>query len=158
MARIAQALGMNVLAYNRTREKVNETDNIRYAPLEQLFKVSDVISLHCPLTEENEGFINQETISTMKDGVLLINTARGPLINETDLAKALDEGKVGGAAVDVVSEEPIRADNPLLKANNCIITPHISWASKEARNRLLHIAANNLRQYLEGNPIHVVNP
>ena len=156
-AQIAEAFGMKVLAYNRTPEKVVETENIRYSPLDELFEKSDVISLHCPLTEENKGLINQKTIAQMKDGVLIINTARGPLINEADLATALNEGKVGGAAVDVVSEEPIKTTNPLLHAKNCIITPHIAWASFEARNRLLHIASDNLSKFLAGSPINVVN-
>lgn len=156
-ARIAEALGMKVLAYNRTKENVIETENISYATLDELYKHADVISLHCPLTADNEGFINRESIGKMKDGVLIINTARGALISEGDLAAALNEGKVGGAAVDVVSEEPIKADNPLLSANNIIITPHIAWASREARNRLLAIAADNLKSFLEGSPINKVN-
>lgn len=157
-SRIAQAFGMKVLAYNRTREKVVERENVRYAPLEGLYKHSDVIMLHCPLTEENKGFINKEAISQMKDGVFIINNARGALINEADLADALNRGKIGGAGLDVVSEEPIKADNPLLHAKNCIITPHISWASIEARKRLMDIAADNLQKFLEGNPLNVVNP
>ena len=157
-SRIAQAFGMKVLAYNRTREKVVETEKVRYASLEDLYKNSDVIVLHCPLTEENKGFINKEAISQMKDGVFIINNARGALINEADLADALNRGKVGGVGLDVVSEEPIKADNPLLHAKNCIITPHISWASIEARKRLMDIAADNLQKFLEGNPVNVVNP
>ena len=156
-SRIAQAFGMKVLAYNRTREKVVETEKVRYASLEDLYKNSDVIVLHCPLTEENKGFINKEAISQMKDGVFIINNARGALINEADLADALNRGKVGGVGLDVVSEEPIKADNPLLHAKNCIITPHISWASMEARKRLMDIAADNLQKFLEGNPVNVVN-
>ena len=156
-SRIAQAFGMKVLAYNRTREKVIETESVRYATLEELYREADVIMLHCPLTEENEGFINKESIEQMKDSVLIVNNARGALINEADLADALNRGKVAGAGLDVVSEEPISEDNPLLKAKNCIITPHIAWASLEARQRLLNIAVENLSKYLEGNPINVVN-
>lgn len=156
-SRIAQAFGMKVLAYNRTREKVIETESVRYATLEVLYREADVIMLHCPLTEENEGFINKESIEQMKDSVLIVNNARGALINEADLADALNRGKVAGAGLDVVSEEPISEDNPLLKAKNCIITPHIAWASLEARQRLLDIAVENLSKYLEGNPINVVN-
>lgn len=156
-SRIAQAFGMKVLAYNRTREKVIETESVRYATLEVLYREADVIMLHCPLTEENKGFINKEAIEQMKDGVLIVNNARGALINEADLADALNRGKVAGAGLDVVSEEPISEDNPLLKAKNCIITPHIAWASLEARQRLLDIAVENLSKYLEGNPINVVN-
>lgn len=156
-SRIAQAFSMKVLAYNRTREKVIETESVRYATLEELYREADVIMLHCPLTEENEGFINKESIEQMKDSVLIVNNARGALINEADLADALNRGKVAGAGLDVVSEEPISEDNPLLKAKNCIITPHIAWASLEARQRLLDIAVENLSKYLEGNPINVVN-
>lgn len=156
-ARIAQSFGMKMIAYNRTPEKVHEAENVRYAELDELYQEADVIILHCPLTEESKGFINKEAIEKMKDGVLLINNARGALINEADLAEALNRGKVAGAGLDVVSEEPITADNPLLHAKNCIITPHISWASVEARERLLHIAADNLKHFLEGNPVNGVN-
>lgn len=156
-SRIAEACGMKILAYNRTKEKVPYTDNIRYAPLDELYKEADVIMLHSPLTEKNKGFINKETIGKMKDSVLIINTARGGLINERDLADALNDGKVGGAGLDVVSKEPISADNPLLEAKNCIITPHIAWASLEARERLLNIAADNLESFLEGKAINLVN-
>lgn len=156
-SRIAQAFGMNVLAYNRTREKVVETENVKYASLDKLYEQSDVIMLHCPLTEENEEMIRKETIQKMKDGVIIINNARGPLINEQDLADALNSGKVAAAGVDVVSKEPIEASNPLLTAKNCIITPHIAWATAEARGRLLDMAVNNLQKYLQGEAINVVN-
>lgn len=155
---IAVAMGMNVLAYSRNRNKVIKNENIRYAQLEELLAESDVISLHCPLTESTRGMINENTIGKMKDGVIIINTARGPLIEEEDLAEALNNGKVAGAAVDVVSAEPIKENNPLLRAKNCIITPHIAWAPKETRERLMKIAAENLKSYLSGNPINVVNP
>jgi len=125
--------------------------------LPALFQDSDVISLHCPLTEENRGMINRESIATMKDGVWILNTSRGPLINEEDLARALESGKVGQAAVDVVSQEPIVANNPLLGAKNCIITPHIAWAPLEARRRLIAIAEGNLRSFLAGKAINRVN-
>ena len=114
-------------------------------------------SLHCPLSEKNTGMINKQSIARMKDGVFLINTARGPLINEADLKEALESGKVGGAAVDVISREPAAADNPLLKAPNMIITPHIAWAPREARQRLMDITVENMKAYLDGRPIHVVN-
>ena len=156
-SRIAKAFGMKILAYNRTKEKVPYTETIRYATLEKLYKDADVIMLHSPLTEENKNLINKETIGKMKDDVLIINTARGGLIHEQDLADALNQGKVGGAGLDVVSKEPIAADNPLLQAKNCIITPHIAWASLEARKRLLNIAADNLEKFLEGEVINVVN-
>jgi glycerate dehydrogenase len=154
--RIAQALGMKVLAFDN--HKVNESEeNVEYVELDELFANSDVISLHCPLTESNRGFINKESIKKMKDGVLIINNSRGPLINEWDLAEALNHNKVAGAALDVVSTEPIREDNPLLRAKNCIITPHISWGTKEARERLLNTAIENLKMYLDGKLTNVVN-
>jgi glycerate dehydrogenase len=157
VSRIAQAFGMNVLAYKRNPNKELESNQMKFVTLDELYAKSDVISLHCPLTEENIGMINDESISKMKDGVLIVNTARGPLINEKDLARALHNGKVGGAAVDVVSTEPIEQNNPLLKATNCIITPHIAWATKEARQRLLEIAVDNLRSYMAGKPKNRVN-
>ena len=156
-ARIAQALGMNVLAYDSYKNIALESETLRYAELDELFAASDVISLHCPLFPETQGMINKQSIAKMKDGVILINTSRGPLIVEEDLAAALKGGKVFGAAVDVVSTEPIRDDNPLLQAKNCMITPHIAWAPKESRARLMNIAVENLAQYLQGNPVNVVN-
>lgn len=138
---IAKALGMNVI---KTSKSMGEG----CVSLEQVFKTSDVISLHCPLTSETEHLINKDSIALMKDGVMIINTARGPLIHEQDLADALASGKVYGAAVDVVSKEPIEADNPLLNAPGCIITPHIGWAPLEARMRLMNIAASRLETFL----------
>ena len=123
----------------------------------QALSRSDIIFLHCPLFPETEGIINRDNIAKMKDGVILINNSRGPLVNEQDLADALDSGKVYAAAVDVVSTEPIKADNPLLKAKNCIITPHISWAAKEARQRIMDITAENIRAWAGGKPVNVVN-
>jgi len=130
---------------------------MKYVSLDELLRESDVISLHCPLFESTRGIINKESIARMKDGVIIINTSRGPLIVEEDLAEALNSGKVYAAAVDVVSTEPIREGNPLLKAKNIIITPHIAWAPKESRQRLMDIAVNNLKSYLDGNPVNVVN-
>lgn len=154
--RIAKALGMNVIAYAN-----HETDEGRmiaeYVSMDVLFAKSDVILLHCPLFPSTEGMINKESISKMKDGVIIINNSRGPLIHEADLAEALNSGKVYAAGLDVVSTEPIKGDNPLLKAKNCIITPHISWAPKETRKRLMDIAEKNLAAFIEGNPINVVN-
>ena len=118
---------------------------------------SDVIALHCPLFPDTEGIINKDTIAKMKDGVMIINNSRGPLIVEQDLRDALDSGKVAGAAVDVVSTEPIQMDNPLIGAKNVIITPHISWAPKESRQRLMDIAVDNLKYYVDGKPQNVVN-
>ncbi len=152
--RIAKAMGMHVIAYNRHRVP-NEI--CRYVEMDELLATSDVISLHCPLFPETRGMINKETIAKMKDGVILINNSRGPLICEQDLADALNSGKIYAAGVDVVSEEPIQKDNPLLKAKNCIITPHISWACLESRRRLMDISVENLRRFLEGIPINVVS-
>lgn len=156
-ANIALALGMDILVNSRSKMKELEGERVRFVDLETLFKDSDVISLHCPLTETNKGMINKGSISKMRDGVMIINTARGGLVVDEDLADALNRGKVAGAALDVVSQEPIPVDNPLLKAKNCIITPHIAWAPVEARQRLMDIAVDNLRKFLEGNPINVVN-
>lgn len=156
-SRIAQALGMRVLAYDARPNPALETEKCRYTPLETLLAQSDVIVLHCPLFPETEGLINRDTIAGMKDGVLIINDSRGPLIVEEDLRDALNNGKVGGAAVDVVSTEPIRADNPLLQARNIIITPHIAWAPRESRQRLLDIAVENLQAFLNGEAVNVVS-
>jgi glycerate dehydrogenase len=125
--------------------------------METIYKESDIISLHLPLTEQSRGMINRETIAGMKDGVIILNTGRGPLINEQDLADALNSGKVYAAAVDVVSVEPIKADNPLLKAKNIIITPHIAWAPLQTRERLLGIAIRNVEHFLAGKPINRVD-
>ena len=155
--RIAQAFGMKVLAYDTSRNGSLESDTCRYVDLETLFKESDVISLHCPLFPATRGIINKTSLAKMKDGVMIINNSRGPLIVEEDLRDALNSGKVAGAAVDVVSTEPIQMDNPLLEAENCIITPHISWAPKESRQRLMDIAVSNLEAYVNGKPVNVVN-
>ncbi len=154
VARIALAFGMKVLVYSRSFQK-SELE-VEGAELEELLQSSDIITLHCPLTEENQDLIDAESISKMKDGVLLLNTARGPLINEKALADALKSGKVGGAAVDVASREPICTENPLLTASNCIITPHMAWASLEARTRLMDIAVENLAAFLKGRPVNLV--
>ena len=156
-ARIAASLGMKVLAYDVHRNSSLETESIRYADLDGIFTNSDVICLHCPLFPQTEHIINAESISKMKDGVIIINNSRGPLVDEAALAEALNSGKVYAAGLDVVSTEPIRPDNPLLKAKNCIITPHISWAPKESRERLMKIAADNIRGFIAGNPVNIVN-
>lgn len=155
--RIAQALGMNVLAYDAYRNLELENESCRYVELDELLTQSDVIALHCPLFPETEGIINKDNIAKMKDGVIILNNSRGPLIVEQDLADALNSGKVAAAGLDVVSAEPIKGDNPLLTANNCIITPHISWAPKESRKRLMDIAVSNLQAFSEGKPVNVVN-
>lgn len=157
-ARIAQALGMKVLACDSYRNPALETETCRYADLDTLLARSDVITLHCPLFQETEGIINRDTIAKMKDGVMMINTSRGPLVVEEDLKEGLNSGKIAGAAVDVVCMEPIRPDNPLLQAKNIIITPHIAWAPIESRKRLMNIAADNLAAFLNGTPVNVVNP
>lgn len=156
-ARIAQSFGLSVLAHDTIENSELEGDLCKYATLDELLANSDIISLHCPLLDSNTGIINRDTIARMKDGVMIINTARGPLVVEQDLCDALESGKVAGAAVDVVSREPISADNPLLTAKNCIITPHIAWAPKEARDRLMDIATNNLSAFISGNRVNVVN-
>ena len=152
---VSRALGMNVLANDPYPTDAGR-EIADYVELDELYKKSDVISLHCNLTDDNYGMINGESISKMKDNVIIINNSRGQLVNERDLADALNEGRVQAAGLDVVSTEPIMPDNPLLKAKNCIITPHISWASLECRDRIMNISADNLKGYLEGVPVNVV--
>lgn len=154
---IARAFGMKVLANDSVRDLSLEADGMKYADLDELLAESDVISLHCPLLPENVGMINEKSISRMKDGVRIINTSRGQLIVEADLAKALDAGKVGAAGLDVLCEEPPKAWNPLFKAKNALITPHMAWAPKESRQRLLSIAVDNLARFIEGKPTNVVS-
>jgi glycerate dehydrogenase len=156
-AKIAQAMGMKVLVYDTHKNERLENDNLKYVELDELLAESDIISLHCSLLESTKGLINKSTIVKMKDGVKIINASRGPLIVEEDLAEALNSGKVSGAAVDVVSTEPATMDNPLLSAKNCIVTPHIAWAPKESRERLMNIAMDNLEKFLTGNSVNVVN-
>ncbi len=153
---IAKAFGMNVLAYSRSRRLAVECI-ADYVDLDTLLQNSDVISLHCPLFPETTELINQNTIGRMKDGVILLNTSRGGVINEADVAAALKSGKLRGAAMDVVSNEPISADTPLLSAPNCIITPHMAWAPLETRQRILDVTVENIRGFLSGNPVNVVN-
>ena len=154
VARIALAFGMNVIFNNRS-QKITNLD-ARQVNLDTLLKDSDYISINCPLTNENHGFINKETIAKMKPTAIVINTGRGPLINEQDLADALNKEQIAGAGLDVLSAEPALPDNPLPKAKNCNITPHIAWATLEARQRLMQIAADNLKAFIEGKPINVV--
>lgn len=154
--RIAKAMGMKILATG-SRPTEEGKAIAEYVDLDTLLAESDVIALHCPLFPETQGIISKETIAKMKDGVILINNSRGPLIVEEDLYNALESGKVAAAGLDVMSSEPVKADNILLKARNCIITPHISWASRECRQRIMDCAVKNLQAYLNGEPINVVN-
>ena len=155
--RIARAMGMKILAYDGFQSDAGRAI-ATYVDLDTLLQESDVIALHCPLFPDTQGIINRESIAKMKDGVLLLNNSRGPLVVEQDLADALNSGKVAGAGLDVVSSEPIREDNPLLQAKNCIITPHISWAPKESRQRIMDCAVENVKAFLAGAPVNVVNP
>lgn len=155
--RIAQAMGMKILAYDAVKGNLPEDIKAEYTSLDELLAQSDVISLHCPLFPSTEGIINKDTISKMKDGVIILNTSRGPLIKEQDLADGLNSGKVAAAGLDVVSTEPINRNNPLLSAKNCILTPHIAWAPKESRQRLMDIAVENLSQFIKGNIVNSVN-
>ncbi|GMO15565.1 MAG: D-2-hydroxyacid dehydrogenase [Treponemataceae bacterium] len=151
VARTARALGMTVNANSKTRSSGSD-EWTQFVPLEKIWADSDVISLHCPLFPETREIINAASIAKMKDGVILLNTGRGALIDEKAVSDALNSGKIYGAGLDVLSQEPPAADNPLLKAKNCIITPHIAWASKEARGRLVKIAAENLAAFIAGAP------
>ena len=154
--RIAKAMGMEVIAYSRSVREDGKA-LAEYVDLDTLLARSDVIALHCPLFPETEGIINKANIAKMKDGVIIINNSRGQLVVEQDLADALNSGKVYAAGLDVVSTEPVREDNPLLGAKNCLITPHISWAPKESRQRIMDTSVENLRAFAEGRPINVVN-
>ena len=154
--KILKAMNMRVLANDKVESEAGK-EIAEYVDRDTLFAQSDVIFLHCPLFPDTEKMINRESIAKMKDGVILINNSRGQLVNEQDLADALNSGKVYAAGLDVVSTEPIRGDNPLLKAKNCLITPHISWAAKAARQRILDMTADNIRSFLEGTPKNVVN-
>ncbi len=155
VANIARAFGMHVLFHTRSTPEACE-QGYRYLTLAELLGKSDIVSLHCPLTAQTTELINAATIAQMKDGAILINTGRGGLVNEADLAAALHSGKLAGAGVDVLSEEPPAPDNPLLSAPNCVITPHVAWATAEARARLIETAASNLRKFFSGEPVNVV--
>jgi len=155
VARIARALDMKVIFQNRSTKSTNiEATQV---DMDTLLKTSDFVSINCPLTDENKGFINKASLKKMKSSAFLVNTGRGPLINEQDLADALNIGKIAGAGLDVLSDEPASAENPLPHAKNCFITPHIAWATIEARQRLMKIAGDNLEAFLKGNPVNVVN-
>lgn len=154
-ARIAIGFGMKVWAVT-SKSRLQLPPEIRKADLDQVFHECDIISLHCPLTDSTRNLVNANRLSLMKPTSILINTGRGPLVNEQDLADALNTGKIYAAGLDVLSEEPPRSDNPLLTARNCFITPHIAWANFEARQRLIHITVSNLKAYIDGKPINVV--
>lgn len=155
-ARILNALDMKVLAYDTFQSEAGKA-LAEYVELDELLASSDVIFLHCPLFPATEGIINKENIAKMKDGVIIINNSRGQLVVEQDLADALNSGKVYAAGLDVVSTEPIKGDNPLLKAKNCLITPHISWAAQASRQRIMDITVANIQAFLDGAPVNVVN-
>ncbi len=157
VAGIGRALGMNVLAHRRTPPAAGVADTT-FVDMETLLRRSDVVSLHCPLTPDTRGLIAARTLAIMKPTAFLINTARGPLIDEADLAAALDAGRIAGAGLDVLSVEPPPASNPLLTARNCVITPHVAWATRNARRRLIAVSAANLHSFVAGRPQNVVNP
>jgi glycerate dehydrogenase len=154
-AQLARVFGMRVI-YHDVSPVSAPSSGARPVDLDTLFRDSDVVSLHCPLTQANRGFVNQQRLEMMKPGAFLINTSRGPLVDEPALAEALNAGRIAGAGLDVLCEEPPRADNPLLRARNCYITPHIAWATRSARQRLMEIAISNVQAFLEGNPQNVV--
>ncbi len=156
VAKIAMAFGMEVIAFNRSSPR-QLPDFIRLTDLDTLFRESDVVTLHCPLSPENTGLVSAARLELMKPSAYLINTSRGGLVNESDLAQALDEGRLAGAGLDVLSVEPPRPDNPLLKAKNCLVTPHIAWATRSARARLIHMAVENVKAFVAGRPTNVVN-
>jgi glycerate dehydrogenase len=157
VAQIALAMGMKVAVYSRTKKDDFITDDIRWLSLSDLLKQSDVVTLHCPLTDETKGMINKEAVDSMKSTAYLINTARGPILDEAAVADALNSDRIAGAGVDVLSTEPPAPENPLLTAKNCIITPHIAWATKEARVRLIAIATKNVKAFIEGKSVNVVS-
>ena len=156
VAEIAHAFGMEVVAHSRT-EKTDVPDYIKQIELDKLFKISDFVTLHCPLTPQTEKLVNAEKLALMKRTAILINTSRGPVVDEAALANALNNGQIAGAAADTLSTEPPKADNPLLTAKNCFITPHLAWATAEAKSRLVDVIVNNIKAFAEGAPINVVN-
>lgn len=157
VAEIANAFGMKVKAYSPHTREYSGFGKVDFVSLDEVIETSDVISLHCPLTNETAGLVNAEFLSRMKKTAYLINTSRGPVVNEKDLRAALDSGMIAGAGVDVLSTEPPKEDNPLIGAKNCFITPHIAWASLEARTRLMNIFKDNVKGFVSGKPINVVN-
>lgn len=154
---MATAFGMKLLGTARRQSDQSHRKNFRWADIGELLEESDVVSIHCPLTPDTEGMINAQSLRRMKKHAFLINTSRGPIIVDQDLADALNDGVISGAGIDVLSVEPPPNDNPLFNAKNCIITPHIAWATREARKRLMDMAANNLRAFVKGSPVNVVS-
>jgi glycerate dehydrogenase len=157
VADIATVFGMNIIAASRHQTDPSERKNFRWAEVNEVLEKADIVSIHCPLTPDTKGLINAESLKKMKRSAFLINTSRGPVVIEKDLADALNNGIIAGAGIDVLSIEPPSKDNPLFKAKNCLITPHIAWATKEARVRLMDIAVSNLASFLSGKPVNVVN-
>jgi glycerate dehydrogenase len=155
-AAIGHAMGMRILAHDANESAPPAYEGFRFAPLDDLLRASDVVSLHCPLFPATQGLISRRSLALMKPSAFLVNTSRGPLVVEQDLADALNEGRLAGAGLDVLSVEPPPASNPLLTARNCLITPHTAWASRESRSRLMQLAVGNLAAFLDGNPINVV--
>jgi glycerate dehydrogenase len=157
VANVATAFGMQIMGCSRTQTDQSHRKNFQWVSLPELLQMSDVVSIHCPLTEETNGMINQTSLRTMKPSAFLINTSRGPVIVDQDLADALNESVIAGAGIDVLSVEPPSAYNPLFTAKNCLITPHIAWSATEARIRLMDILEKNVAGFLQGNPVNVVN-
>lgn len=157
VADVGGAFGMQVIGYSRTRTDQSHRSGFRWADLDTLLQESDVVTIHAPLTPQTKGLINATTLAKMKRSAFLLNTARGPIIEEADLADALNADLIAGAGLDVLSVEPPAPDNPLFSAKNCVITPHIAWATKEARTRLMDFVVDNLKAYVNGNPLNVVN-
>lgn len=154
VASIGKAFGMNIIVCTRT---LKDFEGIEFVTEEELFQRSDILSIHCPLTDATRNLVNEDKLKMMKPSAILINTARGPIINEQDLTDALNNDIIAGAGLDVLSREPMRDDNPLKSAKNCVITPHIAWAPKQTRERLITIVADNIKHFINGNPINVVN-
>lgn len=157
VADVATAFGMKVIGSKRHHTDQSHRSNFRWADVPELLAQSDVVSIHTPLTPETQGLMNKDTLALMKPTAFLLNTSRGPLVVDQDLADALNNDIIAGAGIDVLSKEPPAADNPLFKAKNCLITPHIAWATKEARTRLMAITVDNLSAFINGNPVNVVN-
>lgn len=157
VAGIAKAFGMNVVAHTANPDKYMNEKDVRFVSLDEMLKCSDIVSMHCPLTPKTQGIVNEEFIGKMKKTAYLINTSRGPVLDEEDVANALKSGRIAGAGVDVLSTEPPKADNPLLSCENCLITPHIAWAAFETRERLISILKENIFAFLDGKPINTVN-